>query len=245
VEGLQPLLDRGGTHRTLEVVAVALLEGAVQHLVTLEVRDLEVLEPVPDLLEAVELGVRALADLSHLTLGGVAHLAASVGAGTLGLELGHVGLELRGAGVHVVVAAVRDLLLLEVDLGLEVGEVLVAAVVVDPRDHVRREVDDLLEVLRGEVEQVAEARRHALEEPDVRDGSGELDVAHALTTDLGARDLHATTLADDPLEAHALVLAAVALPVPGGAEDLLAEESVLLRLERAVVDGLGLLDLTV
>src|SRR5690606_6808072 len=44
VEGLQPLLDRGGTHRALEVVAVALLEGAVQHLVTLEVRDLEVLE---------------------------------------------------------------------------------------------------------------------------------------------------------------------------------------------------------
>src|SRR5690606_21777795 len=39
-----------------------------------------------------------------------------------------------------------------------------------------------------------------------------------------------------------LVLAAVALPVPGGAEDLLAEEPVLLRLEGAVVDGIRLLE---
>src|SRR4026207_1917704 len=51
--------------------------------------------------------------------------------------------------------------------------------------------------------------------------------------------------ADDALEAAALVLAAVALPVLGGTEDLLAEEAVLLRLQRAVVDRLRLLDLAV
>src|SRR5690606_12294524 len=45
------------------------------------------------------------------------------------------------------------------------------------------------------------------------------------------------------LEADPLVLAAVALPVPGGTEDLLAEQTVALGLERAVVDGLRLLDL--
>src|SRR5690606_20739649 len=56
---------------------------------------------------------------------------------------------------------------------------------------------------------------------------------------------HAAALADDALEAHPLVLAAVALPVLGGTEDLLAEEPVLLRLERAVVDGLRLLHLAV
>src|SRR5205814_10707008 len=47
------------------------------------------------------------------------------------------------------------------------------------------------------------------------------------------------------LEPDALVLAAVALPVAGGTEDLLAEEPVLFRLERAVVDRLRLLDLAV
>src|SRR5690606_13656315 len=62
---------------------------------------------------------------------------------------------------------------------------------------------------------------------------------------LGARDLHAATLTDDALEADALVLAAVALPVPGRTEDLLAEESVALGLEGAVVDGFRLLDLAV
>jgi hypothetical protein len=61
----------------------------------------------------------------------------------------------------------------------------------------------------------------------------------------GAAHLDAAALADDALEADALVLAAVALPVPGGTEDLLAEETVLLRTEGAVVDGLGLLHLTV
>ncbi|CAB4933397.1 unannotated protein [freshwater metagenome] len=66
-------------------------------------------------------------------------------------------------------------------------------------------------------------------------------MAHALATDLGASDLNATTLADDALEAHALVLAAVALPVASWSEDLLAEETVLLRLEGAVVDCLRLL----
>src|SRR3712207_6252418 len=56
-------------------------------------------------------------------------------------------------------------------------------------------------------------------------------------------DLHAAALADDALVADALVLAAVALPVLGGTEDALAEEAVLLGLERAVVDGLRLGDL--
>ncbi len=125
------------------------------------------------------------------------------------------------------------------------AEVLVASVLVDLGDHVRREVDDLLEVLRRQVEQVAQPARDTLEVPDVGDRGGELDVAHPLTTDLGAGHLDAAALADDALEAHALVLAAVALPVPGGTEDLLAEEAVTLGLERAVVDGLRLLDLAV
>ena len=70
----------------------------------------------------------------------------------------------------------------------------------------------------------------------------ELDVAHALAAHFGARDLDAAAIADHALEADALVLAAVAFPVFGRAEDLLAEEPVALGLERAVVDRLGFLD---
>jgi hypothetical protein len=116
---------------------------------------------------------------------------------------------------------------------------------VDARDHVRGEVNDLLEILRSQVEQVAKPARHTLEVPDVRDRRGQLDVAHALTADLGPGHLDAAALTDDALEPDPLVLAAVALPVPLWTEDLLAEESVLLGLEGAVVDRLGLLDLAV
>jgi hypothetical protein len=135
--------------------------------------------------------------------------------------------------------------LLGADLGLDGREVAVPRLVVHRGDQVGREVDDLLEVLGRQVEQVAQARRDALEEPDVGDRSGQLDVAHPLTADLGPGHLDAAALADDALEPDPLVLAAVALPVPGGTEDLLAEEAILLRTQRPVVDGLGLLHLTV
>src|SRR5207302_647746 len=116
---------------------------------------------------------------------------------------------------------------------------------VDVRDHVRGEVDDLLQVLRRQVEQVAEPAGHALEVPDVGHRRGELDVAHPLATDLGPGDLDAAALADDALEPDALVLAAVTLPVASGSEDPLVEQAVLLGLQRAVVDRLRLLDLAV
>src|SRR5581483_1550462 len=90
-----------------------------------------------------------------------------------------------------------------------------------------------------------EAARDPLEVPDVRDGGRELDVPHPVATDLAAGDLDPAALADDPLEPNPLVLAAVALPVPGGTEDTLAEEPVLLRLQGPVVDRLGLLHLAV
>ena len=111
------------------------------------------------------------------------------------------------------------------------------------RDDRGGEVEHLLELARGDVEQVADPARDALEEPDVRDGSGKVDVAHPLPAHLLARHLDAAALADDALVADALVLAAVALPVLRRAEDALAEEPVALGLERAVVDRLRLGDL--
>ena len=141
------------------------------------------------------------------------------------------------------VAVDVDLLGLGLDLVLEVVQVLGARLDVD-RGHDRGgEVEHLLELARGDVEQVADPARDALEEPDVADRSGEVDVTHALAAHLLARHLDAAALADDALVADALVLAAVALPVLGRTEDALAEQAVALRLQGAVVDGLRLGDL--
>ena len=112
-------------------------------------------------------------------------------------------------------------------------------------DDVGLEVEDLLELLQRHVEQRADARRQALQEPDVRDRRGEVDVAHALAPDLRLDDLDAALLAHDAAVPHALVLAAVALVVLRRPEDLGAEEPVALRLEGPVVDGLRLLHLAV
>ena len=69
-----------------------------------------------------------------------------------------------------------DLLELLGELGLEVGEVVVALLLVDPRDEVGGEVDDLLELLGlqllaglGAHEQVGQPRAGAAEVPDVHD----------------------------------------------------------------------------
>ena len=88
-----------------------------------------------------------------------------------------------GAGGEVVAAARqalldgRELLLLVevqlLDLGLDLvaqlAEVGQPLLVVHPDHDGRGEVQDLLELLRRDVEQVADPARHALEEPDVRD----------------------------------------------------------------------------
>ena len=179
-------------------------------------------------------------------------LRSLAGVGAFGLGLLGLGLGILDATIDGQLELLADGVALFEVLGLEVGEVLVASVLVDPGDQVGGEVDDLLELLGLQLflrldagEQVCQPATRAAEVPDVHDGRAELDVAHALAADLRAGDLDATALADDALEAHALVLAAVALPVAGRPEDLLAEQAVLLGTQRAVVDRLGLLHFTV
>src|SRR4029079_18980673 len=139
---------------------------------------------------------------------------------------------------ELIAAVDVDALVLGLDLVLEVVQVLRALLDLDERDDRGGEVEHLLELARGDVEQVADAARDTLEEPDVRDGRGEVDVPHALAAHLLARHLDAAAVAHDAVVAGALCIAAVALPVLGGTEDALAEEAVLLGLQGAVVDGL-------
>src|SRR5213593_3008267 len=140
---------------------------------------------------------------------------------------------------------------LRVALGLRLVAQLEIAVLVEQlpllhlllarRDHhVVRVVDHPLEIAQRHVEHVAHRRGQGLEEPDVRHRHRELDVAHPLAPHLGERHFHAAAVADHAAVADALVLAAMALPILHRAEDALAEQPVALRLEGAVIDGLGL-----
>ena len=112
-------------------------------------------------------------------------------------------------------------------------------------DDVRFEVEHALQLAQRDIQQVSDAAGQALEEPHVRARAGQLDMAQALAADARQRDFHAALVADYAAVLHALVLAAQALPILGGAEDAGAEESVALRLEGPVVDGLRLGDFSV
>ena len=112
-------------------------------------------------------------------------------------------------------------------------------------DDVGLEIKDALQLLERHVEQKTDPARQRLQEPDVRDGSREFDVPHAVAPHARERHLDAALLADDALVLHALVLAAQALVVLDGPKDARAEQAVALGLEGAVVDGLRLLDLAV
>ncbi len=241
-----------GAHAPFEVLAVAVLELAPQHLVFDDLAGEEVLELVEGALQDVDLEVELLADHGEVLLRGpLAGLDLGI-LGALLLELLDLLLELLEALGQGQLALLLDGVALAQHLDLEIGEIVVATLLVDPGDQVGGEVDDLLQLLGLELladlgahQQVGQPRPGAAQVPDVHDRRRQLDVAHALTPDLGAGHLDAAALTDDALEADALVLAAVALPVLRRPEDLLAEEAVLLGLERAVVDGLRLLDLAV
>ena len=81
--------------------------------------------------------------------------------------------------------------------------------------------------------------------PDVRHGGSQFDMTHALAADALGRHFDAATLADLAAGPDALILSAGAFPVLRRPENTLAEQTVALGFERAVVDGLGLGDLAV
>ena len=242
--GQQPL-DGLGTHAAVEVVAEPLAERTVDVVVGHQLLHPKTLECGQDVVEVLGVAAGSLVDPLHVALRLALRGGQLSALRAFGLQLLEPVLELSEPLLDVVVSLGVDVALLRLHLGLDLGQRLVAAVLVDPGDHIGSEIDDPLEVLGRKVQEVPQARRNALEVPDVRDRRCELDVAHAVTPNLAARDLDTAALADDPLESHALVLAAVTLPVTRRAEDPFAEQTVLLRLQRAVVDGFGLLDLAV
>ena len=111
--------------------------------------------------------------------------------------------------------------------------------------HVGFEVQHRFQLAQRDVENVADTAGQPLEEPHMGTGRSQLNVAQALTAHLGQRYLHAALIADHAAVLHALVFAAETLPVGYRPENAGAEQTIALRLEGAVVDGLRLGDFAV
>ena len=112
-------------------------------------------------------------------------------------------------------------------------------------DDVLREIQNPIQVLGRQVQHQPQAAGRSLGEPDVRHRRRQLNMPHPLAPDLRARYLYPAAVAGDAPMPDLLVLAAVALPVLSRTEDLLAEQPVLLRAQRAVVYRFGLHNLPV
>src|SRR5215813_1413843 len=112
-------------------------------------------------------------------------------------------------------------------------------------DDVVLEVENLLKFAQGDVEQVSDAAGQPFEEPDVRAGAGQFDVAQPLAADFRLCDLDAAFVADHAAVLHAFVFSAQALPVGYRAEDARAEQAVALGFECAVVDRFRFRDVSV
>src|SRR4029077_5904609 len=72
----------------------------------------------------------------------------------------------------------------------------------------------------------------------VRAGRRQLNMAQALAADFGQRNFHTAFVADHSAVFHPLILAAETFPIGYWAKDSGAEQSIALRFERAIVDGL-------
>ncbi len=200
------------------------------------------------------LDARTLEGLEHLqALGVLLDLGFGAGGLQLGADLFDLLLDVDAAqqltdalGTHhgdefalAVLLALRDVVVLGHDLAL------LERSHAGLEHHERFEIQHSLDVAQRHVEHHAQTRRQRLQEPDVRGRRGQFDMAHALAAHLRQRHLDAALLADHAAMLQALVLAAQALVVLDRTEDLGAEQTVALGLERPVVDGFRLLDFAV
>ena len=190
--------------------------------------------------------LETLSDLALVLLGaGLGHVLAQLVHQSLQIEV--LQQLLDGHSAHLRLRCLVAVVLLQL-IVLLLREDLVDGVARQPLgvdDDEVLVVDDALQVVRGQVQHEADTAGHALVEPDVRDGHGQLDVAHALTAHTGRGDFHTAAVADGALVLGTLVATAGTLHVTRRTEDALAEETALLRLERAVIDRLRVLHLAV
>ena len=112
-------------------------------------------------------------------------------------------------------------------------------------DDVHGKVQHLFQHPGRDIQNQAHPGGDPLKIPDMGNRRGQLDVAHTLSSHLGAGNLYAAAVADFTLIADPFILAAMALPVLGRSENALAEQAVPLGLQGSVIDGFRLLYLAV
>ena len=108
--------------------------------------------------------------------------------------------------------------------------------------HVILEVNHFLKRTGFHVQQVAQARGHCFEEPDMDHWSGQVDVTHAFTSNTTVSDFDATSVTDHALVFHAAIFTAGTLPVLFRAKNSFAEQSIFLGAISPVVDRFRLFD---
>ena len=186
---------------------------------------------------------QTLEDAHALLAGGLLHLGGQLSAQLIQIDLlqqsldslsAHGSLELVAVAIaHFAVFLLGQQLLL-----VQRGQTGIG-------DDIACKVQHLFQQTGADVQHQADAAGDALEVPDVAHRSGQLNVTHTLTANLGLGDLDAAAITHLALVTDALILAAVALPVLGRSKNALAVQAVTLRLQGAVVDGFGLFDLAV
>ena len=108
-------------------------------------------------------------------------------------------------------------------------------------DDVAGKIDHFLRVGGGHAENQGDSRGNAPQEPNVRNGSRQFDVAHALAAHDGARYFDTALFADNSPETRPFIFPAVTFKIPLRTENPFIKKTVLLRPLGAVVDGFGLL----
>ena len=109
--------------------------------------------------------------------------------------------------------------------------------------HEFLEVKNTFKILQLHVQQNADTAWQEFQEPNMGDGSGQVNVPHAFPTNFLEGYFNTAFLAGDTPEFHPLVFAAKAFVIPYGTENLGTEQTIPFRLERTVIYGLRLFDL--
>ena len=106
------------------------------------------------------------------------------------------------------------------------------------------EIENLLELFEGHIENCANLARQTLQKPDMGNRCGEFDMAETFPPDFRLNNLHAAFFADNTAMLHAFVFAAITLEILYRTKYLCTKQPIPFRFKGPVIDGFRLFNLT-